>query len=286
MENFLPQFLTHLKQKGLSEKTLEFYEQYVTNFFKHTRIELQDLSRMSLFIKKYDILWQLPFKNSTRRKYINSFKVFVQFCIDRELIKLEKNILENIKSPRVSQSLPKAMEFSEIETIFDTFPTLWNGEILERNLMIFNTFLYTGLRRQELINLEISHFLDNKILVQSGKWDKDRYIYLPHHFSTELRQFIQKTKTQKYIFTTLWGDQITISSLRRIFEKISKNTHIYIHPHKLRHEYASRMIEQGIDIATVRDQMGHSNISTTNRYIWVRDEHRARAIQILNFSQK
>lgn len=169
MENFLPQFLTHLKQKGLSEKTLEYYEQYVTNFFKHTRIELQDLSRMSLFIKKYDILWQLPFKNSTRRKYINSFKVFVQFCIDRELIKLEKNILENIKSPRVSQTLPKAMEFSEIETIVDTFPTLWNGEILERNLMIFNTFLYTGLRRQELINLEISHFLDNKILVQSGK---------------------------------------------------------------------------------------------------------------------
>lgn len=74
------------------------------------------------------------------------------------------------------------------------------------------------------------------------------------------------------------------SWIKKIFDEIKKIANIKIlHPHRLRHTYASKMIEQWIDIAVVKEQMWHTNIATTNRYIVVRDSHRKEVIQKLWF---
>ena len=100
-----------------------------------------------------------------------------------------------------------------------------------------------------------------------------------------MQEFLKITAwVSEYLFFSQRKQKLTKSWVRKIFEEIKKFSGLKnIYPHRLRHTYASRMIEQWIDIAVVKEQMWHTNISTTNRYIAVRDSHRMQAIQKLKF---
>ena len=148
------------------------------------------------------------------------------------------------------------------------------------------TFLYTWLRRNELLNLKRENITEEKIFVKWWKWDKDRNIYIPDNFYKKLQEYMKVTAwVSEYLFYSVRKEKLTESWIREIFKNIKKNSGFKnIYPHRLRHTYASRMLEQWIDIAVVRDPMWHTNISTTNRYIAVRDSHRKNVIQNLKFS--
>ena len=152
--------------------------------------------------------------------------------------------------------------------------------------MLIETFLYTWLRRNELLNLKRENITEEKIFVKWWKWDKDRNIYIPDNFYKKLQEYMKVTAwVSEYLFYSVRKEKLTESWIREIFKNIKKNSGFKnIYPHRLRHTYASRMLEQWIDIAVVREQMWHTNISTTNRYIAVRDSHRKNVIQNLKFS--
>ena len=89
---------------------------------------------------------------------------------------------------------------------------------------------------------------------------------------------------EKELREKILSDYEKNANFKKIFDEIKKIANIKIlHPHRLRHTYASKMIEQWIDIAVVKEQMWHTNIATTNRYIAVRDSHRKKVIQKLWF---
>ncbi|RAL57556.1 hypothetical protein BLD25_02790 [Candidatus Gracilibacteria bacterium GN02-872] len=154
--------------------------------------------------------------------------------------------------------------------------------------MLIETFLYTGLRRNELLELKRENISENKIFVSSGKGDKDRSIYIPDHFYQKLLEYMKVTAyVSDFLFFSQRREKLSESGIKKIFDEIKKKSGIKVlHPHRLRHTYASRLLEQGIDLAVVRDQMGHTNISTTNRYIAVRDSHRKNVIQNLKLKKK
>jgi len=154
--------------------------------------------------------------------------------------------------------------------------------------MLIETFLYTWLRRNELLELKRENISENKIFVSSGKWDKDRSIYIPDHFYQKLLEYMKVTAyVSDFLFFSQRREKLSESWIKKIFDEIKKKSWIKVlHPHRLRHTYASRLLEQGIDLAVVRDQMWHTNISTTNRYIAVRDSHRKNVIQNLKLKKK
>lgn len=204
---------------------------------------------------------------------------FADFLIDEEII--EENWARKIKPPKVQMSLPIPIEDDEIHNIFLAIQRRWTGQLAYRNKIIIETFLNTWLRRSELINLKRSDVEKDFIVVRNGKGGKDRIVYIPSGFFLILDDYLKKTDgVSDYVFFSLRSEKISIRAMSKIFEDIKKEAKLdKLHAHKMRHTYASRVLESGISLGVLRDQLGHSSIVTTNRYIAVRNNFRREAMK-------
>lgn len=284
MENILNKFKLYLKAKWNSKRTLEYYIWHTEKFFQYTEAKVSDYWNLKKFKDRYYIIIDRPsLSNESKKKHLKCARIFSDFLVEEEIIEI--NAPRLITPPKVQTKLPIIIEDEEIKDVFSAINKRWIWFLNLRNSILIETFLYSGLRRNELINLKRENILNSKIFVKSGKWNKDRVIYIPDHFYKKIIEYIKITNwVSEYLFFSQRKEKMSESWIKKIFDEIKKIANIKIlHPHRLRHTYASRMIEQGIDIAVVKEQMWHTNIATTNRYIAVRDSHRKEVIQKLWF---
>ena len=284
MENILNKFKLYLKAKWNSKRTLEYYIWHTEKFFQYTEAKVSDYWNLKKFKDRYYIIIDRPsLSNESKKKHLKCARIFSDFLVEEEIIEI--NAPRLITPPKVQTKLPIVIEDEEIKDVFSAINKRWIWFLNLRNSILIETFLYSGLRRNELINLKRENILDSKIFVKSGKWNKDRVIYIPEHFYKKIIEYMKITNwVSEYLFFSQRKEKMSESWIKKIFDEIKKIANIKIlHPHRLRHTYASRMIEQGIDIAVVKEQMWHTNIATTNRYIAVRDSHRKEVIQKLWF---
>ncbi len=266
--------------EGLDSQLLIITTNIWADFLDTQMQKIEDFSNKKSLTEKYEKLFKIEnLKNETRKKHLKALRIFSDFLEENEII--SENFARKIKPPRVQQQLAKPLEDYEINQIFQAINHHYTWFLKERNTIIIKTFLNTGLRLMELLSLEKTDFSKNRIFVKNGKWWKDRIIYLEESFSKELKNFLQKYPSI-YIFTNIRKQKLSESGLKRLFEKIKKYTkNPNIHPHRLRHTYATKLIENWVNIGIVKEQMGHTNISTTNRYIGVRDKHREEIMKIM-----
>lgn len=284
MKTLFQKYNTFLQARWLLPRSIHYYEWHIKKFFEYTNIELKEFWDLKLFRHRYyKIIERQSLCNESKKKHLKCARIFADFLIQEEII--EFNAPREITPPRVQTKLPIAVEDEDISSIFSAINRRWDGFLKFRNTMIIQTFLYTGLRRNELLNLKREHIHDGRIFVKSGKWNKDRTVYIPRHFFLQLQDYMKKTYgVSEYLFYTQASPQMSETTIKRIFREIKKSSDIRtLYPHKLRHTFASRMLEQNIDIAVVREQMWHQSIATTNRYIAVRDAHRKESVQALHF---
>lgn len=283
MENILNKFELYLKAKWNSKRTLEYYLWHTKKFLQDTKAEFSNYWNSKKFREKYYIIIEKNISNESKKKYLKCARIFADFLIQEEIIK--ENAPRKITPPRVQTRLPIIVEDEEILSVFDVIKKRWSWFLYLRNSMLIETFLYTWLRRNELLNLKRENITENKIFVKSGKGWKDRNIYIPDNFYFKLLEYLEITAwVSEYLFYSIRKGKLSESWIKKIFDEIKKNSNIKVlHPHRLRHTYASKLIEKGIDIGVVKEQMGHSNIATTNRYIAVRDSHRKKVIQNFKF---
>ena len=284
MENILNKFKLYLKAKWNSKRTLEYYIWHTEKFFQYTEAKVSDYWNLKKFKDRYYIIIDRPsLSNESKKKHLKCARIFSDFLVEEEIIEI--NAPRLITPPKVQTKLPIVIEDEEIKDVFSAINKRWIWFLNLRNSILIETFLYSGLRRNELINLKRENILDSKIFVKSGKWNKDRVIYIPEHFYKKIIEYMKITNwVSEYLFFSQRKEKMSESWIKKIFDEIKKIANIKIlHPHRLRHTYASRMIEQGIDIAVVKEQMWHTNIATTNRYMAVRDSHRKKVIQKLWF---
>ncbi len=149
-----------------------------------------------------------------------------------------------------------------------------------RALAMIGIFLYTGIRRKELLNLKVSNvdFDKHTLFVESGKGDKDRIIPLNHRLiellKSYLKQRAKKGKTTPYFFASLRDDRrMSMQVIRRLFERIKNESGVYAYPHLLRHTFATLMLEGGCEIYALSKMLGHSDIKTTTIYLSVSMRH-------------
>lgn len=284
MENIFNKFKLYLKAKWNSKRTLEYYIWHTEKFLQYTEAKISDYWNLKKFREKYYIIIDRPsLSNESKKKHLKCARIFADFLIQEE--EIEINAPRLINPPKVQTKLPIVVEDEEITSVFSAIEKRWDWFLKLRNSILVETFLYTWLRRNELLNLKRENITEEKIFVKWWKWDKDRSIYIPEDFSKKLQEYIKITShVSDFLFFSVRKEKLSESWIKKIFDEIKKIAKIKIlHPHRLRHTYASRMLEQGIDLAVVRDQMWHTNISTTNRYIAVRDSHRKKVIQNLRF---
>ena len=149
-----------------------------------------------------------------------------------------------------------------------------------RAIALISTFIFTGVRAQELIDLNLAdvRFEDRSLWVRAGKGEKGRLIPMTHDLMRVLTAYLKERdrlgRAHPRLFVSVKSDQpITYKSIQRLVHKLRDKSGIYFYPHMLRHTFATLMLEGGADIYAISRMMGHSDIKTTTIYFTATATH-------------
>lgn len=267
--------------KGYSKATIKRYYQainYFCRFAKVTNIECvnNDLIRAFFFYGRSEKKWQ----SSTFIGHYNSLTVFFRWCVDNKFI--SENPTKDIELPKLEKKLPKKLTKQEalkiLEVIYN-YPYFYK-HLRYRNHAIFSTFIFAGLRKNELLNLKLTDVdVDNMtIFVRQGKGNKDRIIPMSFTLTQSLSKYLEERKILRktcpeFFASVARNVGFTESGLKWLMLEIRKASGIKFTIHQLRHTFATLMIEGGCDIYSLSKMMGHSDIKTTTIYLAASAEH-------------
>ena len=195
---------------------------------------------------------------------------------------MEKNPIVDIEVPKLEKKLPvrltKQSALRLLEVVYN-YP--YNNKFLRsRNHAIFATFIFAGLRKQELLNLKFADVdIENLTLfVRQGKGNKDRIVPISYTLAQSLKRYTDErkrlNKTCPEFFASLTLNRgYSNDGLKRLVAQMSEASGITFSVHKLRHTFATLMLEGGCDIYSLSRMMGHSDIKTTTIYLSASVQH-------------
>jgi site-specific recombinase XerD len=206
--------------------------------------------------------------------------VFFRWCVERRY--LPANPADGIEMPRLPKRLPPHLTTEQATRLLEYIENYpWPYRFLRwRNHAIFATFLHAGLRKHELLRLQMVD-LDLEalsIFVRQGKGAKDRVVPVTPALASSLGRYLAERrrvgKTCPEVFTSLTRDTgFTDNGWKHLVLAIRRMTGQPVRAHTLRHTFATLMMEGGCDLFTLSKMMGHSDIKTTTIYLAVSAEH-------------
>lgn len=264
-------FLYFLKKElNYSDYTIKNYQLDLTDFFKYVdKSNIDFLSIENIHVRGYlKYLDTCNLKNSTISRRISALRTFYNYLLEKGFVK--SNIFLNVKNPKLEKKLPNYLNYTEIEELLASIDTR-TDEGLERRLLI-EMFYSTGCRVGEMVNVKISDIdFYNKTIKVMGKGSKERIVYYGDYASKYLEDYLKNKDKKGYLFTNKRGEKLTIEEVEYIVRDIMKHISIKTHvtPHTLRHTFATHLLNNGADIRTVQELLGHANLSTTGIYTHV-----------------
>ncbi len=208
-------------------------------------------------------------KTSVARKIV-SIKSFHSYLETKYNI---KNISSKISSPRVYRKLPEVLSIEEVDKLLDINPS---NAFEYRNKAMLELMYSSGLRVSELVSLRLTDIdLDNGYVRCFGKGKKERVVPIGDYALDYLKKYLEEYRPllkKKYqtdsIFLNNHGKEMTRGGFFLIIKKIANDKKINknITPHMLRHSFATHLLNNGADLRTIQEMLGHSNISTTQVY--------------------
>lgn len=244
--------------------------------------------------KVLNILQEEGLAPATMNIYLTAFKgvayeAWTMTLIDQQAYEAIKKI-KAMKGQRIVKG--RALETDEVRAMFEVLAQDKSVKSI-RDQAILAVLLGCGLRRSELVALDLSHvrWRDNALIIM-GKGNKQRVAFMPDSASKRLKVWLQEVRGDSAgsLFTRIrrHGDvqmsRITSQAIYDLLRKIAALANIeQFSPHDLRRTFATQLMDHGIDMMTVRDMMGHAQITTTQTYIRIKDENMKKASQILAF---
>ena len=229
-------------------------------------------------ITRSDILEYLYYlksarNNSTNTRYgvLESLKSLFKYLKNEKII--DENITESIELPNLEKSLPKYLTESESKNLLDCI----DGDDYERDLCIIVVFLSCGLRLAELVNIDIPD-IKGDILKIFGKGKKEREVILTPVCASTIRQYLrvrgncERTIVSKnaLFISRKTGRRLSERRVQQIVSNALKKAGLDGYStHKLRHTMATLQYQNGVDIRTIQEELGHENLSTTQVYTHV-----------------
>ena len=283
MEKNKKDFLEYLKyERSYSEKTVLNYDKDLNVF-----LDFCDLKKITNykeidfdFIRSYlKFLYSLKYSNKTISRHLSSLRSFFKYLLKENIIDNNPTLL--MSSPKKEQRLPNFINEVDLEKLF-SIPDI-NDALGDRDELILRMFYATGIRLSELSNIKVSDidFYNRRIKI-SGKGNKDRYVLYGNNCHKSLERYLKNGRlkllkdTTDYLFLNNKGEKLSGGGIEYIINKIVKKsgvTNKHITPHVFRHTFATSMLNEGSDLVTVKELLGHSNLSTTSIYTHVSNEH-------------
>jgi site-specific recombinase XerD len=260
---------------GLSPRTLHAMGSAVRTFVRRTGA--MNLSEITLDLVQgffYEGRERYQWSFWSFSNYHKYFKRFFGWCIGQGF--MTDNPILAIGLPPRPQKLPRRLSFEDAQRIlYAAFNCPWQYEFERtRNHAIIAALLYTGLRAQELLNLEVIDLDLNAghLLVRCGKGAKDRYVPMHHKLRYILKRYLSDRqrlrKESPFLFTGVKsGKPLGYKDLSRVCRRVSREAHVSFTPHQLRHTFASVSIDQGMGVMQIKEILGHSNIASTMIYV-------------------
>jgi integrase/recombinase XerC len=274
-------FVDYLQiEKNASTHTITNYVRDIGDFnhFLKQQTSLDFAAVSYLNIRQYlTLMYEEEYSRRTIARKLSSLRSFYRF-LNREQI-VESNPLSLTTTPRLEKRLPHYFYPSDLEELF-RIPDLTHP-LGQRNLAILETLYASGMRVSELVALDLEHIdLDIGMSLVFGKGAKERYVPLGQFAIDAIERYIgtgrpqTKPKDEKALFLNHRGGRLTDRSVRRVLNQLIEQSTLTqkISPHKLRHSFATHLLEGGADLRAVQDLLGHVNISSTQIYTHITNQ--------------
>lgn len=279
-ERAIAEFIDYLLiDKKYSENTVMAYQHDLNHYYAFQQkrgISLQQIKRddIKLYLKA---LKKDNMSDKSISRHISSIRTFYKFLLIEKII--QRNPIDLIELPKTKKSLPTVLSVAEVNrllniTVVDAFTS--------RNKAMLELMYATGLRVSELIRLKIKDVdLEQALVKTMGKGSKERVIPIGDYALSALTQYIRydrskliKRKLNDDLFLNNHGNALTRQGFFKILKQLAREKEITtpFSPHTLRHSFATHLLDQGADLRSIQELLGHVDISTTQIYTHVSQE--------------
>ena len=286
IEDAFTNWLGNLKEvRNLSDNTLISYKHDVKSFIEfistHTGSEvsikyLNDM-KISDFRSFLSYLRNKDISSTSIARIISSLKSFFNYLLNTNLI--ESTVVQSLRTPKQKKSLPRPISSElAIETIKhaqDMEKEKWIGM---RNKSILMLLYGCGLRISEALNLNFEDINENDYLIIKGKGNKERMVPLMDYVKNDIENYIHECPKNFMkddpLFVGKRLDRLSPRIIQYVLEKIRHKLSLpeTATPHALRHSFATHLLNSGGDLRTIQELLGHSSLSTTQKYTKVETE--------------
>ena len=273
-------------EKGASPKTVEAYGRDLRLYFLWlesqavTSLQAVDRERIAAYLLELDGRDLAP---TTLKRMVASLKSFYKFCVRESIVEVDPT--STLRLPKVPEALPEVLSIEQTSTLLDqVFPPTPAGT---RDKAMLEVLYGCGLRVSELIALDRSGVLaDEGYLRVTGKGDKQRVIPIGGTALRALSEYLRSGREHLHpkrviapcdgiaVFLNTQGRRITRQGVFKIVDHYGRQAGINgLHPHMLRHSFATHLLEGGADLRAIQEMLGHADISTTQIYTHVDRSH-------------
>ena len=283
-QSLLKDFKNFLKfERNLSENSTQSYIQdlqKLIRFLSDNNINKKISEINSTVIREFIYQQTKLIKPSSQSRLISSLKNFFDYLIIEKIIFI--NPINSIQYPKIATKIPETLSTQEIDKLIGYLKKSKKNSL--RNCTILEVLYSCGLRVSELTNLNISDiFFDDLLIKILGKGRKERFVpmskivkdMIKDYLNSERFNTITKKGFEDILFLNNRGEKLTRVMIYTILNIAKKGIGIKkkVSPHILRHSFATHLIENGADISSIQHMLGHTNITTTERYLHVSKEH-------------
>ncbi len=272
-------FITYLEiEKNDSGYTILNYQDDIIQFFNYCKENNINYEMITyLQVRGYiNYLYEKKEKATTISRKISSLRSFYRYLSNHGI---ENYSFHLVKLPKKGKRLPKFLEYNEIEEIFD-IPDL-NTPLGQRNALILEMLYATGMRVGELISIRVDDINPAiKTIKILGKGNKERIVYYNKITEKRLKLYLKdgreklRRRENPYLFLNHHGERLTTRGVELVLDQIMKHTSLTKHltPHMLRHSFATHLLNEGCDLLSVQELLGHESLSATNIYTHVTND--------------
>ena len=271
-------------EKRLSAATIRAYrsdfEQFMTCLRERGRYGLASQDTITAFsvanirVYQYEMVGH-GWSRATCRRRLIELNRFGTWLVRRGFLK--SNPVGEIEIPRRTRVLPQVLAWSVAEALV-------TGETRLRNHVILALLVYGGLRRGEVVRLDVGSYLREQVALRVyGKGSKERVVGLPRQAKEVLEVWLAKRAAAQGdpMFVSAAGGRITHRVVTKAVKRGARRLGLAIHPHMLRHTYATRLYECGVDLLVIQTLLGHESVATTEIYTRVSAVRQRQAVAAL-----
>ena len=268
IEEYTKNLKEFLKIKSYSNHTILSYERDINEFFiflNRKKITLNQINS-SLGSQWLISLRKRGLSNRSIHRKISSVRNFFRYLQKNN--HLEQNIFEGIRVPKIEEKLPKILSLEDVDKLLSFQP---KSKYDFRDKAFLELLYSSGLRVSEAVNVTMKSFEANfSFLKVLGKGRKERLVPVGDFAIKAINDWLNNrglVEDQNILFTNKYGKKITVRAMQQRLEKISLSLGMQsIHPHMLRHSFATHMLESSGDLRSIQEMLGHSSLSTTQIY--------------------